>query len=271
MIPVHDILSEIIIHKQREVELQKQIVSPNKLRSSLTDIRPFRSMKNALSSSSSGIIAEFKRKSPSKGWINPTAKIAEVIPAYQQAGAAAISILTDETFFGGTLEDLRTARPLTDIPILRKDFILDEYQLYQAKIAGADAILLIASALTIEQCRELTAQAHEVGLEVLLEIHSEEELIYITPEIDMIGVNNRNLGTFDTRIENSFQLADCLPQYAPLVSESGIADPETVINLRAKGFRGFLIGETFMKETSQERTLNEFIQSIRSQPITQHL
>lgn len=144
------------------------------------------------------------------------------------AGASALSILTDEKFFGGSLKDIRTARPLVDVPIIRKDFIIDEYQLYQAKIVGADAVLLIAAALKQEKCQELAEQAHELGLEVLLEIHSAEELPYINSKIDMIGINNRNLGTFFTDVENSFRLAGQLPQDAVLVSESGISDPEVV-------------------------------------------
>lgn len=264
MKPVQDILSTIIANKREEINFQKRFVSLEQLQNSLTDVHPQRSMKHALSQSESGIIAEFKRKSPSKSWINKDAAVEEVIPAYTRAGASAISVLTDETFFGGTLKDLRTARSLTNIPLLRKDFTIDEYQLYQAKIAGADAILLIAAALSTEQCRQLAGKAHELKLEVLLEIHSEKELAYITPEIDMVGVNNRNLGTFHTSIENSFLLAAQLPQETLLVSESGLSDPATVKKLREQGFRGFLIGETFMKEESQEEALKTFITQINN-------
>jgi len=151
---------------------------------------------------------------------------------------------------------------LVEIPILRKDFIIDEYQLYQAKIVGADAVLLIAAALKPEKCNELAEKAHELGLEVLLEIHSSEELIYIDKKIDMVGINNRNLGTFFTDVENSFRLAGQLPQDAVLVSESGISDPE-IVNLRAAGFRGFLIGETFMKTQQPGETLQNFLQAIQ--------
>lgn len=282
-----DILSEITDHKRIEVELQKQAVSPEQLREQVRDLMenspaPRRSMKRALASSPAGIIAEFKRRSPSKGWIYETAKADEIPAAYEAAGASAISILTDAKFFGGSLRDIRTARPLVDIPILRKDFIIDEYQLLQARIAGADAVLLIAARLTQEECADLTARAHALGLEVLLEIHSPRELAYISKDVDMVGVNNRNLGTFVTDVENSFRIAGQLrqtiagvrnipnaqdssdtPRNLPLlVSESGISHPETICRLRTAGFRGFLIGETFMKTPQPGDALKGFIQGI---------
>ncbi|WP_196052709.1 indole-3-glycerol phosphate synthase TrpC [Bacteroides clarus] len=282
-----DILSEITDHKRIEVELQKQAVSPEQLREQVCDLMenspaPRRSMKRALASSPAGIIAEFKRRSPSKGWIYETAKADEIPTAYEAAGASAISILTDAKFFGGSLRDIRTARPLVDIPILRKDFIIDEYQLLQARIAGADAVLLIAACLTQEECADLTARAHALGLEVLLEIHSPRELAYISKDVDMVGVNNRNLGTFVTDVENSFRIAGQLrqtiagvrnipdaqdssdnPRNLPLlVSESGISHPETICRLRTAGFRGFLIGETFMKTPQPGDALKGFIQGI---------
>ena len=282
-----DILSEITDHKRIEVELQKQAVSPEQLREQVRDLMenspaPRRSMKRALASSPAGIIAEFKRRSPSKGWIYETAKADEIPAAYEAAGASAISILTDEKFFGGSLRDIRTARLLVDIPILRKDFIIDEYQLLHARIAGADAVLLIAACLTQEECADLTARAHALGLEVLLEIHSPRELAYISKDVDMVGVNNRNLGTFVTDVENSFRIAGQLrqtiagvrnvpdaqdssdnPRNLPLlVSESGISHPETICRLRTAGFRGFLIGETFMKTPQPGDALKGFIQGI---------
>ena len=258
-----DILSEIIANKRFEVDLQKQTISLEQLQEGIGDIPMARSMKQALSSSSSGIIAEFKRRSPSKGWIKQDACPEEIIPSYVAAGASALSILTDEKFFGGSLKDIRTVRPLVDIPILRKDFIIDEYQLYQAKIVGADAVLLIAAALEKDKCQQLTEQAHVLGLEVLLEIHSTEELSYINKDVDMVGINNRNLGTFITDIKNSFRLAGQLPQDTVLVSESGISNPEVVKQLQANGFRGFLIGETFMRTPQPGETLQSFIQSIQ--------
>ena len=273
-----DILSEIIAHKRIEIEQQKQAVSLSQLQeqaavmmqeavgTGASGTTPVRSMKRALASSSSGIIAEFKRRSPSKGWIKENAQANLIPPAYETAGASALSILTDEKFFGGNLRDIRTARPLVNIPTLRKDFIIDKYQLLQACIVGADAVLLIAACLSPEQCSTLTTQAHELGLEVLLEIHSPSELSYINKEVDMVGVNNRNLGSFVTDVENSFRIARQLreathgPASPLLVSESGISDPEAICRLRAAGFRGFLIGETFMKTANPGETLKKFIQ-----------
>ena len=258
-----DILSEIIANKRFEVDLQKQAISIEQLQEGISEAPVIRSMKQALASSKSGVIAEFKRRSPSKGWIKQDARLEEIVLSYATAGASALSILTDEKFFGGSLKDIRIARPLVEIPILRKDFIIDEYQLYQAKIVGADAVLLIAAALEQEKCNELTEKAHSLGLEVLLEIHSPEELSYINEKIDMVGINNRNLGTFFTNVENSFRLAGQLPQDAVLVSESGISDPEIVKRLRTAGFRGFLIGETFMKTEQPGETLQNFLQDIQ--------
>lgn len=258
-----DILSEIIANKRFEVDLQKQAISIEQLQEGISEAPVIRSMKQALASSKSGVIAEFKRRSPSKGWIKQDARPEEIVLSYATAGASALSILTDEKFFGGSLKDIRIARPLVEIPILRKDFIIDEYQLYQAKIVGADAVLLIAAALEQERCNELTEKAHSLGLEVLLEIHSPEELSYINKKIDMVGINNRNLGTFFTDVENSFRLAGQLPQDAVLVSESGISDPEIVKRLRTAGFRGFLIGETFMKTQQPGETLQNFLQAIQ--------
>ena len=255
-----DILSEIIANKRFEVDLQKQSISLEQLQNSLETTVKQRSLKEALTSSSSGIIAEFKRRSPSKGWINRKAQAEDIVPGYANAGASAVSILTDEKFFGGNLKDIKDARPLIDIPILRKDFIVDEYQLYQAKIIGADAVLLIAAALKKEELHALAAKAHELGLEVLLEIHSAEELKYINANMDVIGINNRNLGTFFTDVENSFRLAEQLPLDAVLVSESGISDPATVKRLQKAGFKGFLIGENFMKTDNPELALKSFIE-----------
>ena len=259
---MEDILSEIIANKRKEVDLQKQAISIEQLSEGIGDLLPTRSMKQAIASSPTGIIAEFKRRSPSKGWIKENARPEEIVPAYAASGASAVSILTDEIFFGGTLRDIRTVRPLINLPILRKDFILDEYQLYQARIVGADAVLLIAAALEREVCLSLTEKAHELGLEVLLEIHREEELSYMNEHVDMIGINNRNLGSFHTEVSNSFRLAEKLPKDKLWISESGISDPETVNRLRAAGFRGFLIGETFMRAEHPGEMLKDFINRI---------
>lgn len=258
-----DILEEIIAHKQLEIDLQKKAISEELLINNCNEPMPRVSMRASLAASPYGIIAEFKRRSPSKGWIKEEGQAALIPPAYEAAGASALSILTDEKFFGGNLKDIHDARPRVQLPILRKDFIIDEYQLYQARIVGADAVLLIAAALTREQCKALAAKAHELELEVLLEIHSEQELEYVHENIDMVGVNNRNLGTFHTDVENSFRLAEKLPADMLLVSESGISNPETVKQLRAAGFRGFLIGENFMKTPDPGAALQAFIKDLQ--------
>lgn len=262
-----DILEEIVAHKRIEVEQQKVVVPPTIFYSNVEtmmadDTQPRRSMRESLAASASGIIAEFKRKSPSKGWIKEEGN-PEIIPAsYCANGASAISILTDEKYFGGTMRYIRIARPMVTCPILRKDFIVDEYQLYQAKAIGADAVLLIAADLTKDECKNFAKKAHELGLETLLEVHSESELEYVGDNIDMVGVNNRNLGTFHTDVQNSYRLASLLPKNYLLVSESGISNPQTVRELREAGFRGFLIGETFMKTPDPGAALADFITQV---------
>ena len=256
-----DILQTIITHKRSELENSRA---------------PKPSLREALLASPTGIIAEFKRRSPSKGWIHEDASPAVVPLGYQQAGAAALSILTDEHFFGGKDSFIVEARRSgVTLPILYKNFVIDEQQLYDALRCGASAVLLIAACLTLEECASLMKRAHALGLEVLLEIHSESELPYAELPADCIGVNNRNLGTFVTDVQNSFRLADrlraacdarrsvCCDGIAMpspvLVSESGISDPAVIRDLRAAGFRGFLIGETFMREPNPARALEEFI------------
>ena len=243
-----DILEEIVAHKRKEVE---QLYAP----------KP--SLRQALLESNSGIIAEFKRKSPSKSWIKQEGK-AEIIPlSYQQNGAAGISILTDEKYFGGKDAFITAARESgVVIPILYKNFVINEMQLYAAALCGASAVLLIAACLTKQECRNLMQKAHELGLEVLLEMHSEQELEYAELDPDLCGINNRNLGSFVTDVETSFRLAELLPKDAVKVSESGISDPKTVIALREAGFRGFLIGENFMKTPDPGESLKEFISSL---------
>ena len=245
-----DILQEIIAHKHDE----------------LTQMRAKKpSLREALLQSESGIIAEFKRKSPSKGWIKEEGR-ADLIPlSYQQNGAAALSILTDKHFFGGHDDFIRQARQSgVTIPVLYKNFVIDEFQLYEAALCGASAVLLIAACLSRTLCGDLIAKAHALGLEVLLEMHSEPELEYADLGPDLCGINNRNLGSFVTDVENSFRLAERLPKEAVKVSESGISDPATVRALRQAGFRGFLIGENFMKTPDPGRALNEFIEELRA-------
>ena len=260
-----DILEEIVAYKKNEVEQFKkelhQIYLEGRVEILKNALIP--SMKNALMKSDTGIIAEFKRKSPSKGWINEAATADKVPISYQENGAAAISILTDSHFFGGSNVYVRTAiASKVRIPVLYKNFIIDEYQIYQAKVCGASAILLIAACLTKEQCRQLIAKAHELELEVLLEMHNEEETEYAELEPDLYGINNRNLGTFETDVNNSFQLIERLPVEGVKVSESGISDPDTIRQLRACGYKGFLIGETFMKEADPGLALKNFIAQI---------
>ncbi|WP_300728538.1 indole-3-glycerol phosphate synthase TrpC [uncultured Bacteroides sp.] len=259
-----DILEEIIAAKRIEVARQQEAVPFSQLETQLPEIKKSRSMHDSLAASPYGIISEFKRRSPSKGWIKQEGDSAIIPQSYERAGASALSILTDEPFFGGNMEDIKKARPTVSLPILRKDFIVSEYQLLQAKIIGADAVLLIAAALTKEECRQLAKKAQELKLEVLLELHSEPELDYVNEYVDMVGVNNRNLGTFHTDVENSFRLAKQLPQDTLLVSESGISNPKTIKQLRDVGFRGFLIGETFMKTSDPGETLRQFIKEIES-------
>jgi indole-3-glycerol phosphate synthase len=212
-------------------------------------------MRQALEQSTSGIIAEFKRRSPSKGWICPQAKVDDVIPAYVKNGAAACSVLTDSRFFGGSFTDLQRARALVRLPLLRKDFMIDEYQIYQSRILGADVILLIAAVLTKDSCRKLAAVAHQLEMEVLLEVHHENELSYMNEHVDMLGVNNRHLGTFHTDIAHSFRMIKYIQSEigtsngAPVpVSESGLSTLQEIAGLRDVGYRGFLIGETLMKQ-----------------------
>jgi indole-3-glycerol phosphate synthase len=243
-----DILEEIISHKHEEIER-------------LCAKKP--SLREALLQSETGIIAEFKRRSPSKGWIKEEGR-ADVIPlAYQQNGAAALSILTDEHYFGGSDDFIRLARQSgVTLPILYKNFVIDEAQLYAAALCGASAVLLIAACLTKVQCKSLMDKAHALGLEVLLEMHAEHELEYADLGPDLCGINNRNLGSFVTDVENSFRLAELLPKDAVKVSESGISNPATVRALRSAGFRGFLIGENFMKTPDPGQALKDFVSKV---------
>lgn len=260
-----DVLEEIVAWKRIEVAQMKDALPERQIHSQVeaTLPTPIASMKEAIASSSTGIIAEFKRKSPSKGWIKEEGKAGEIPLGYQQHGAAALSILTDEKYFGGSDAFVKTARETgVEIPILYKNFVIDEYQLFKARLCGASAALLIAATLTKEECRRLLSTAHEIGLEALLEMHSERETEYADLEPDLCGINNRNLGTFVTDVDNSFRLASRLPEEAVKVSESGISRPETIKKLRLAGFRGFLIGETFMREDNPGEALGRLIRQI---------
>lgn len=259
---MQDILQEIVAHKRVEVERFKAELSEQEIHRRVEPLLDFSiaSMSQAVTASDSGIIAEFKRKSPSKGWIKEEGR-ADIIPlSYQQNGAAALSILTDENYFGGNDEFIKTARHAgVQIPILYKNFVIDEYQLFQARLCGASAVLLIAADLKKTECKMLLNTAHELGLEVLLEMHSEAELEYAELGPDLCGINNRNLGSFVTDVDNSFRLAERLPKDAVKVSESGISNPATVRALRQAGFHGFLIGETFMKTSDPGQALADFV------------
>ena len=274
---MQDILQEIIAHKRLEVERFKAELSEQEIHRRVEPLLDFSvaSMTQALVASDSGIIAEFKRRSPSKGWIKEEGQPGVIPLSYQQNGAAALSILTDEKYFGGSDEFIKTARHSgVNIPVLYKNFIIDEYQLFQARLCGASAVLLIAADLSVQQCRSLMHSAHELGLEVLLEMHSEQELEYAELGPDMYGINNRNLGSFVTDVENSFRLAEKLRDATAsggsvagnpvLVSESGISNPDTVRALRQVGFRGFLIGENFMKTPDPGKALSDFIAALNS-------
>lgn len=357
---MEDILNKIVASKRQEVAASRLKLSFADLRAMSADTMASRhSMKLALKASRYGIIAEFKRKSPSRGWIHRDADFRSIIPAYCAAGASAVSILTDREYFGGSLDYISRIRPEVDIPILRKDFIIDEYQLYEARLAGADAVLLIAACLSRREYQDLLGRAHELGLEVLLELHSPSELDYAAPDnlkclsrndqaapanlkfpskigqasqaglhhfqpaddtdktaersagsmemADMVGINNRHLGSFATDVAHSFELAAALAgrlgveavnpgidasrsgaeigrtgagadgvetgltgagnvtdQERPvMVSESGISSPETLLRLREAGFRGFLMGETFMKEAEPGKALQAFIGQLK--------
>ena len=264
---MRDILQEIVAHKRLEVERFKVELGEQEIHRRVEPILDFgvASMAQALKDSDTGIIAEFKRKSPSKGWIKEEGRADVIPPAYQQHGAAALSILTDENYFGGSDEFIRIARHSgVNIPVLYKNFVIDEYQLFQARLCGASAVLLIAACLTKQECGTLLHTAHSLGLEVLLEMHSEPELEYATLDPDMCGINNRNLGSFVTDVQNSFRLAELLPKAAVKVSESGISNPDTVKALRQAGFRGFLIGENFMKTADPGSALADFIAKMKS-------
>lgn len=256
------ILDKIIASKVLEVATRKATVGISSLQKSPAFSKKCLSLKQSLLNSESGIISEFKRKSPSLGWIHEGADAVDITSGYATAGASGISILTDLEFFGGTALDLMAARRFVACPILRKDFIIDQYQLYETKAMGADVVLLIAAALTVEKTLELAQKAHEIGLEVLLEVHNAEEIEHANDSVDMIGVNNRNLKTFEQNIQTSFDLVSLIPDKFVKVSESGISNTSTVNELRKVGYKGFLMGENFMKEENPAESLVDFIREL---------
>lgn len=259
-----NILDKIISNKRIEVAERKETTSVKELEQTGFFKRQTLSLKQSLKKSkSSGVITEFKRQSPSKGVINSNADVEKITRGYVDAGAAGLSVLTDSKFFGGSSDDLIKARLVNVIPILRKDFIIDEYQIIEARSLGADVILLIAACLDSKQVKILADFAHSLDLEVLLEVHSLDELnSNLEVNVDMIGVNNRNLKTFDVSLDISKQLAKSIPDHVVKVSESGISDPATIIELRKYGYQGFLMGENFMKDQHPEVAAKNFIQSL---------
>jgi indole-3-glycerol phosphate synthase len=256
-----NILDEIIAHKQKEVEERKSLYPVKLLEKSIYFGSPTVSLKKYIQRpDKSGVIAEIKRKSPSKGVLNKNVSIERTSIGYMQAGASALSVLTDNKFFGGSNDDLTTARKFNFCPILRKDFTIDEYQITEAKSIGADAILLIAAALEPKVAQRLASFAHTLGLEVLLEVHDEDELKRTSDvEADLIGVNNRSLKTFEVSIDVSKRIAPLIPGGKVRVSESGLSDPKVIAELKTYGYEGFLIGETFMKNGRPEEAAMEFI------------
>jgi indole-3-glycerol phosphate synthase len=262
MIPIN-ILQKIVSYKKEEIKRAKAVSSIQLLEKQPAFSREIFSMKKFLKDTErTGIIAEFKKKSPSKGIINDKATVEEVTAAYSRFGASMISVLTDGPSFGGTAEDLIRAR-FNALPILRKDFILDPYQLFESRAMGADVILLIAACLRPAETRSLALEAHQLGLEVLLEIHEEKELEHICDEIDVVGINNRDLKTFSVDINRSIRLAERLPLNKLRIAESGIRDIETLLHMKAAGFDGFLIGERFMRAPDPAIAFASFIDQLK--------
>ena len=254
------ILDEIVAQKRVEILEKQKTQSIESFRDSQNFLLPIKSAKaSILDDTKTGIIAEFKRKSPSKGFINKDANVKEVVSGYEKYGASVVSVLTDEQFFGGSFDDLQQAKEVLNIPVLRKDFIVDEFQVYETKAIGADLMLLIAECLTKDEVYHLAKTAKEIGLEVLLELHSEDQLEKVNEFIDLIGINNRNLKNFEVDIEKSKQILKQLPPDLIKVAESGISDPITVKELRQAGFQAFLIGENFMKAENPSLAFEQFV------------
>lgn len=254
------ILNAIVDNKRREIEAKAMLgiydkALSNAQKSAYTPV----SMSRNIIDNEFGIIAEFKRRSPSRGDIHPGAVADVIVRGYTESGAAACSILTDTVYFGGALSDLALARKSTSLPLLRKEFIVDTCQIFEARLYGADAILLIASILSFNDIVKFTDTAHQLGMEVLLELHDMNELDRFNPEVDMVGINNRNLSTFVTDTDVSLQMASALPDDIVKVAESGLSSIAEIHRLRDVGYRGFLIGETFMKHQHPGKALKDFI------------
>ena len=260
-----NILDKITLDKRKEVALRKGLIPVSQLEQSVLFERPTISLANNLRNSKSGIIAEHKRRSPSKAVINQSLNIQDVAKGYQTAGVCGMSVLTDTKYFGGNLEDLLLARASCNLPLLRKDFIIDPYQIFEAKAYGADVILLIAAVLTRNEIENLSKIAKQLNLEILLEIHNDEELQKaLMPSLDMIGVNNRNLKTFEVDLKHSKDLSHSIPNEFIKVSESGISSTEAIKALQPFGFQGFLIGENFMKTNDPGKSATKFIKTLEA-------
>jgi len=258
-----NILDKITFDKRKEVELRKRLIPVSQLEQSVLFERQTVSLANNLRYSKSGIIAEHKRRSPSRSIINNALNVQDVATGYQDAGVSGMSVLTDGKYFGGSLDDLLTARASCQLPLLRKEFIIDEYQLLEAKAHGADVILLIAAVLSRDDIKQFSEFAKSINLEVLLEIHNEEELHKsIMPSLDMLGVNNRNLKTFEVSLDTSKSLSKLIPDDFVKVSESGISSVEAIQDLKQFGYQGFLIGENFMKMDNPGKSVMDFIQKL---------
>ena len=258
-----NLLDKIIIDKRREVKLKKSIIPVSQLEASVLFNSRTYSMSKLIKNNPVGIIAEHKRRSPSKDIINNNHSVEDVVLGYQNAGACGISVLTDGKYFGGSLDDLLLAKAAINIPLLRKEFIIDEYQILESKAHGADVILLIASVLTRQEIKNLSEFGQSLGLEILLEVHNLEELEKsILPSLDLIGVNNRNLKTFEVNLDYSKQLASKIPDEFVKISESGISSAEAVKELQQSGYQGFLMGEHFMKTKNPGEAAANFIKQV---------
>lgn len=260
-----DILERITRDKRIEVGLRKSLIPVSQLEQSVLFERSCFSMSQQLQASSTGIIAEHKRRSPSKAVINQSLNVFDVAKAYEQAGVCGMSVLTDAKYFGGSLDDLLTARSSCDLALLRKEFIIDPYQILEAKAYGADVILLIAAILSRSEIKQFSELAKQLGLEVLLEVHNEAELHKsLMPSLDMLGVNNRNLKTFEVSLETSKDLSTLIPSDFIKVSESGISSIKAVQELQAHGYKGFLIGENFMKTDNVGSSAKQFVDALNA-------
>jgi len=258
-----DILTKIVKDKYKEVDLKKSLIPTTQLEASVLFNRETISLANALRNSETGIIAEHKRRSPSKDTINQNTNVGQVALGYEKAGVCGMSVLTDIKYFGGSLEDLLLARACVQMPLLRKEFIIDEYQILEAKAYGADVILLIAAILSREEIQTFSALAKSLDLDVLLEVHNEAELHKsVMPSLDMLGVNNRNLKTFEVSLETSKSLSTLIPDDFVKVSESGISSIEAIHDLKQYGYQGFLIGENFMKTENPGMSASKFIKKL---------